>query len=52
MDDDISQSRLEELRIELGDEAFFRMCTQQGREAKVRWLELGHRDWALRTDPP
>lgn len=47
MDDDVSLSRLEELRVELGDEAFFKFCIQLGREAKVRWRELGYIDWSL-----
>lgn len=51
MDDDVSQSRLEELRMELGDEEFFKLCTQLGREAKARWHELGYNDWSLRSSP-
>ncbi len=51
-DDDISQSRLEELRTELGDEAFFKLTTRLGREAKARWRELGYNDWSLRKDAP
>ena len=50
-DDDVSLSRLEELRAELGDEEFFSMCIQLGREAKARWHELGYRDWSLRSAP-
>ena len=50
MDDDVSQSRLEELRVELGEEGFFKLCTQLGREAKVRWHELGYNDWSWRGD--
>lgn len=51
-DDDISQSRLEELRVELGDEAFFKLTTRLGRQAKARWRELGYNDWSLRKGAP
>lgn len=49
-DDDISLSRLAELRAELGYEAFFSLCSRLGRQAKVRWMELGYSDWSLRRD--
>lgn len=51
-DDDISQSRLEELRAELGDELFFKFTAQLGRQAKARWHELGYNDWSLPTGVP
>lgn len=46
-DDCISESRLYELRAELGDEAFFKLCTLLGEQAKARWLELGNTDFRL-----
>lgn len=50
MNDDISLSRLDELRIELGEEGLFQLCLQLGREARARWRELGYNDWSLRRD--
>jgi len=46
-DDDISLSRLHELRAEMGEDAFFQFCTQLGQQAKARWHELGHADFKL-----
>lgn len=46
-DDDISMSRLYELRDEMGEDAFNRLCAVLGRQAKVRWHELGHADFRL-----
>ncbi len=51
-DDDLSMSRLYELREEMGEEAFTRLCTLLGRQAKARWQELGHTDFMLGTQPP
>ncbi len=47
-DDEVSQSRLFELRDEMGDEAFHRFSLVVGRQAKVLWAELGHGDLLLR----
>jgi hypothetical protein len=47
-EDDISISRLEELKLDMGVEAFNGLWTQLSRQAKVRWHELGYNDWSLR----
>lgn len=47
-DADISQSRLYELREELGEDAFQVFTLVIGRQAKVLWAELGHGDMLLR----
>jgi hypothetical protein len=47
-DDDIAQSRLIELQVELGEEAFNAFSLLLGRQAKALWQELGHGDLRLR----
>lgn len=51
-DDDISMSRLYELRDEMGEDDFNRFCALLGRQAKARWLELGYADFRLGRQPP
>jgi len=51
-DDDVSMSRLYELRDELGEEPFTDFCRLLGRQARTRWQELGHTDFMLGTQPP
>lgn len=46
--DNVSLSRLYELRDEHGEEGFNRLCAVLGRQAKVLWLELGNSDFELR----
>lgn len=46
-DDDVSLNRLYELRDELGEEGFNRLCAVLGRQAKVLWLEFGNSDFEL-----
>lgn len=47
-DDDISASRLDELRAEMGDEPFTKFWSLLGRQAKARWNEFGFNDWSMR----
>ncbi len=50
-DDDISISRLAELKLEMGCEVFSKWSAQLSRQAKACWHELGYNDWSLRRPP-
>lgn len=45
--DDVSESRLYELRDELGEEAFTRFCALLGRQARAVCEEHGYADFKL-----